>query len=522
MAVVKHRSAPDPELKGWPRGIPYIVGNEAAERFSFYGMKSMLIPYLSTLYIANQLNEQLAGKMAAHDVHMFNAAVYALPMVGAMVADKLLGKYRTIIALSLVYCLGHLLLSLLGDSLHGVQLGLAFVALGAGGIKPCVGAHVGDQFGKSNWHLTKKVFQAFYFAVNFGSFGSYLLMPWMLQKYGYGIAFGLPGVLMFIATVVFWMGRNKFIHVPGNPGGKLGVIDALSGTLLFVGLLGIWLFGPQFEVPMAVRAVISLVSLVGGVWLFTYRQKLQPDDGFLTVLLTTVMRGPRAARVRLGDEAYDGMLAVFRALSVIGFVVLFWALFDQKDTTWVLQAKQMDRTFHLPLIGTFTFLPAQIASANPMLVLMLIPIFIFVVFPLFERMGIKITPLRRMAVGMLLTAFSFAVVAILQARLDAGAHVHVVWQIIAYLIMTSAEVLVSATGLEFAYGQAPKRMKSTLMAFWYLTVTFGNLFVVLIMDLTKDKPPVQQFWLFGGIMLGIAMLFTLRVVFYKGREYAQG
>jgi proton-dependent oligopeptide transporter, POT family len=522
MSSPKYRTAPDPELEGWPGGIPYIVGNEGAERFSFYGMKSMLIPYLTTLYIAANLSEDLAGKSAAHDVHMFNAAVYALPMVGAMVADKLLGKYWTIISLSLVYCLGHLLLALVGGSLHGVQLGLAFIALGAGGIKPCVSAHVGDQFGVANWHLTKKVFQVFYFVINFGSLFSYVLMPWMLKHYGYELAFGLPGVLMFIATVVFWMGRNKFIHVPGNPAGKLGLLDAASGTLLFVALMGIWLFGPQFELGMAARVIIAVLSLVAGLALFVYRQRLQADNGFLPVLLATALRGPKHARLAMGEEAYEGMLAVFRVLSVIGFVVLFWALFDQKDTTWILQAKQMDRSFHLPLIGTFTLLPAQIASANPGLVLVLIPFMLFVVFPALEKLGIRITPLRRMAFGMFLAAASFVVVALLQQRIDAGAHVHVGWQVLAYLVLTASEVLVSATGLEFAYAQAPRRMKSTLMAFWYLTVSFGNIFVALILDATKQKPPVEQFWLFGGLMAAVAVLFTLRVAFYKGKDYAQG
>jgi POT family proton-dependent oligopeptide transporter len=522
MADTKYREAPDATQTGWPGGIPYIVGNEGAERFSFYGMRSMLVTYLTTLYIASNLPHDAATAAAKHDYHMFNAAVYALPMVGAMIADKLLGKYWTIISLSLVYCFGHLLLAIMGNSVHGMHLGLAFVALGAGGIKPCVSAHVGDQFGRGNWHLVKKVFQIFYFAVNFGSFFATLLQPWLLARYGYEIAFGLPGILMFIATVVFWMGRNKFIHVPGKPAGKLGALDAVSGTLLFVATIGIWLFGPQFEVGMGVRAVVSVASLVVGAGLFFYRQRLAPDDSFLPTVLSTLVRGPERTRTALGDEAYEGMVAVFRAASVIGFVVLFWALFDQKDSTWLLQATQMDRSFTVPLLGSFTLLPAQTGAANSVLVLILIPIMVLKVFPWFEKRGMKITPIRRMTVGMLMTALSFVVVALIQQRIDAGAHVHWAWQIIAYVILTTSELLVSATGVEFAYSQAPKRMKSTLMAFWYLTVTFGNLFVVLIIDLTKGRPVVQQMWIFAGIMAAVAVLFSIRAAFYQSRDYPQG
>ena len=148
--------------------------------------------------------------------HLFSSGVYFTPILGALIADGLLGKYRTIILLSLVYCLGHLVLSL-DDTRFGLSIGLGLIAMGSGGIKPCVSAHVGDQFGKTNSHLLEKVFSWFYFSINFGAFFSTLATPLLLEKYGPNVAFGVPGVLMFIATFVFWMGRKKFIHIP--PGG---------------------------------------------------------------------------------------------------------------------------------------------------------------------------------------------------------------------------------------------------------------------------------------------------------------
>jgi proton-dependent oligopeptide transporter, POT family len=285
--------------------------------------------------------------------------------------------------------------------------------------------------------------------------------------------------------------------------------------------MGVWLFGATFELGMGARAAISAVSVVIGFALFFYRQKLAPDDSFLATVVASLARGPKRARTALGDEAYDGMLAVFRASSVIAFVVLFWALFDQKDSTWQLQAMQMDRTFHLPFLGAITLLPNQTGAANSILVLLLIPLFVFWIYPALEKRGVKVTPIRRMAFGMFMTATSFVTVAILQHLLDAGVHVHWAWQIIAFALLTASEVLVSATGLEFAYGQAPRRMKSTLMAFWYLTVTFGNLFVVLVIALTKDYSIATRFWLFAAMMAGVAILFTIRMQFYKGREYPQ-
>ena len=172
----KYLTAPDPHETGWPKGIPYIVGNEACERFSYYGMKAILQVHMTMLFAAQVVGEATAEQMegaelhAQEVVHLFAAGAYAFPMIGAIVADRLLGKYWTIMSLSIVYCLGHFVLAVAENTLGGMYLGLTLIALGTGGIKPCVTAHVGDQFGKSNWGLLPKVFQIFYFSINFGSF----------------------------------------------------------------------------------------------------------------------------------------------------------------------------------------------------------------------------------------------------------------------------------------------------------------------------------------------------------------
>lgn len=518
----KYRTAPDPNETGWPKGIPYIIGNEACERFSFYGMRANLVPYLTTLYIAASLDQAAAEAQASHDFHLFLAAGYALPMIGAILADKLLGKYLTIMSLSLVYCLGHAVLAFAEPAISGentlsvMHLGLMLIAIGSGGIKPCVGANVGDQFGESNWHLTKKVFQAFYFSVNFGSFFSTLLTPVLLAKFGPSVAFGVPGVLMFLATIIFWWGRYKFVHAPPRPGGKLGLLDAVSSVFLFIGALGGWMFGSDFGLTGVHIAIVTVAGLAIGLALFFYRQRLAPGEGFLVVLITWLLRGAKVARERFGEEGYDGMKAVFRVLSVIMFVPVFWTLFDQHSSTWLLQAGEMNRE-----IAGVTLLPAQTTAANPILVLILIPIFTFVVFPWMERRGIAITQLRRMSVGMFLAASSFVASALIQVELEAGVQLHIAWQIIPYALLTAGEVLVSATGLEFAYSQAPRAMKSTLMAFWNLTVSFGNLLAAFAIKLLQDQPRYVLFWYCAAGMAIVGVLFTVRAMFYQYRDYAQ-
>src|SRR5690606_5679880 len=157
--MTKYASTPDPTRTGMPPGIPFIIGNELAERFSFYGMKGILTVFM-TQHLLDRTGEAafMGDEEAKTWYHMFNAAAYFLPIVGAIVADVLWGKYRTILLISLMYCVGHGCLALMDvgpetgwwDMKPLLLAGLVLIAVGAGGIKPCVSAHVGDQFGSGN------------------------------------------------------------------------------------------------------------------------------------------------------------------------------------------------------------------------------------------------------------------------------------------------------------------------------------------------------------------------------------
>ena len=169
-----------------PAGIPYIISNEAAERFSFYGMKGILFVFLVN-YLSVLGGKNYSPAEATATTSFFTAAVYLTPIFGAILADTFFGKYRTIISLSIVYCAGHLCLAFMGISgppKFWLLAGLGLISLGAGGIKPCVSAHVGDQFGTSNQHLITRIFNIFYFSINFGAVVSNLAIPIILERYG--------------------------------------------------------------------------------------------------------------------------------------------------------------------------------------------------------------------------------------------------------------------------------------------------------------------------------------------------
>jgi POT family proton-dependent oligopeptide transporter len=155
------------------------------------------------------------------------------------------------------------------------------------------------------------------------------------------------------------------------------------------------------------------------------------------------------------------------------------------------------------------------------MVMLLIPLMNFV-YVGFEAIGFKTTPLRRITVGMLVTASSFAAIAVIQSWIDASGPgtVNIAWQLIPYLLLTVGEVMVSITGLEFAYTQAPRRMKSTVMGFWLLTVTLGNVLVVFLAGF-KGLALVKFFWIFAALMAGAGLIFGIRAYFYTPRDYAQ-
>ena len=445
-----------------PRQIRYIIGNEGCERFGFYGMRNILTVFLVSTLLAYLPESERAGG-AKEVFHTFVIGVYFFPLLGGWISDRFFGKYNTIFWLSLVYCIGFVFLSVFDTNRTGFYAGLGLIALGSGGIKPCVAAFVGDQFDQTNKHRAKAVFDAFYWIINFGSFFASLLMPIFLRSYGAKIAFGIPGALMFIATMILWIARKRYVMVPPAPPDPHSFLN-VSRTALAAGLSGRVLAGlgvagaivsflliPKFGFVIA--ACLALVAVIGfggaGVWM-----ELKSIHG------------------RHPDEAIAGVRAVLRVLVLFALVTPFWSLFDQKASTWVLQADAMTKPSW--------FQSSQMQALNPALVMLLIPFNNFVLYPMLRRLGYEMTALRRMTTGIAFSGLAWIVVGAMQLVLDGGHGFSITWQIIPYVLLTMGEVWVSATGLEFAYSQAPLAMKSVLMAFWNLSVTIGNLWVLVV------------------------------------------
>jgi len=537
--------------KRFPRSVFCIIGTEACERFSYYGMRGIL-----TLYIAQGLLGDLAktDARAANDAattvgHLFTMGVYFMPLLGAWIADKFWGRYWTIIVMSLFYIVGNAILALTVGSTFGLALGLSLLAFGSGGIKPCVSAFMGEQFAPDQRDFIARAFGMFYWAINFGSFFAFGLIPIVKDNFGYAWAFGVPGIVMALSTLIFVAGTRHYkittgewIRVPAGIAAK----RALSSAVLYGAIPG-WIFCALMTTvspEMLGKKIVALsawektgfVALVGVVAFFAVAI-LFLIAAFLPKFLSRLAemsRGnaentenadavvsakksvPVEASMTLGERfcAIRGLLLLFAVIPV------FWALFDQMLTTWVLLGAQMSQTSVL----SYPVTAETMQNANSIFVMLLIPIFSFTLYPLLNSTKLfKATPLRRMTVGMFLAAASFVICGFLQNSVDASAatgtsSISVWWMALPYFVLTAGEVLFSATGLEFAFSQAPTSMRSTIASLWNLTTMLGNFLVVLVVALARDYSASDRFYFFAALMFTVAVIFGVFSLFYKYRD----
>ncbi|MFO0582790.1 MAG: MFS transporter [Anaeromyxobacter sp.] len=436
----------------FPGSIWYLAWNEAAERFSYYGMTSIL-----TLHLVQHMG--IAKNEAVSWYSYFVAAVYLMPLVGGVLADRWWGRYHTILWLSFGYVAGHLTIAFF-ESPAGMIVGCALIAIGSGGIKPNASAYAGDQIPKGNKPLLERLYDLWYWMINVGSLSSQFAVPWLYEKYGPRVAFGTPAAAMALALVLFLLGRKQYVRPPPSgpsPHGFLRVLlDGFSGA--------------------------------GASW------------------------GERALAKHPAD-AVEGVKAVFRIGVVFAAVSAFWSLFFQYGSTWTLQAEEMNRA-----LGDYTIPAGQVQTLDALFVLSLIPVLTFLVYPAIEK-RVRLTALRKMAAGMFIMVIAFLITAAVEGELRAGHQLHVAWQIPQYFFLAVAEVLVSVTALEFAYTQAPASFKSAIMGMWFLTFFVGSLLTGIVSALNRFQG-VGFYLFFAALQLVAAVAFAGLARWYPERPAA--
>lgn len=528
-----------------PAQTKYIVGNEACERFSFYGMRSILVAYMTGMLLMSK-NE------ATEVVHLFIACIYLMPLLGAWLADRFLGRYRTIISISLLYCLGNAVLAM-ADFAGDIEsrkwvlfTGLTIIAIGSGGIKPCVSAFVGDQVPAEakNGPTMTRLYAAFYWSINLGSFFSFLVIPWVRQNWGYSWAFGIPGIFMALATLIFWLGRHKYTHVPptqpeflralctrlfcgaARACERFGGASVARATNTAIGiaafivvapiviLLGYWAHGGAERLAMlsgagettaALCALLALLLYIAALTLAGLRLAAATGmKGFAGLAGSLIFNSREETNARFAESEQRGARNLVRVLIVFLMIIPFWSLYDQTASSWVLQGKQMQSIDLSWGSIKFCFGAEEMQSFNPLLIMIFVPLVTLFVYPYIGRWG---APLKRMGLGILLAGIAYGTVAALQQRLDGGAQLSILWQCIPYFLLTLSEILVSTTGLEYAYTAAGKNLKSIVSSFWLLTNTLGNLLVVFLTSLVDDPASVQAFVLYGCMSLCVGFIF---------------
>ncbi|NXK28793.1 S15A1 protein, partial [Arenaria interpres] len=377
-----------PSCFGYPLSIFFIIINEFCERFSYYGMRAVLVLYFKYFL---QWDDNLSTAI----YHTFVALCYLTPILGALIADSWLGKFKTIVSLSIVYTIGQAVMSV--SSINDLtdqnrdgspdnipvhialsMIGLILIALGTGGIKPCVSAFGGDQFEEDQDKQRSRFFSIFYLSINAGSLLSTIITPILrAQECGihskqrcYPLAFGVPAALMAISLIVFIIGSGMYKKVK-----------------------------PQGNIMVQVSKCIGFAIKNR----FRHRSKEFPK---------------REHWLDWASEKYDKRLIaqtkmVLKVLFLYIPLPMFWALFDQQGSRWTLQATTMDGNFVAIQIQ-----PDQMQTVNPILIIIMVPVVDAVIYPLIKKCKINFTPLRKITVGMFLASLAFVAAALVQVQID--------------------------------------------------------------------------------------------------------
>lgn len=413
------------QLDKLPAKAGFVIVAEVAERASYYGMATILPIYLQTQFFEGNQTD------ANGVFHLFRMGAYFFPLMGALIADLFLGRFMTIMTISLLYVLGHFLLAVFAHDFVGFLAGLFLIALGSGAIKPNISTFLGDQVEHHAEDVRKRAFSYLYLAINVGGALASFLLPIANRAWGSEVAFAIPGVAMVLALVCFGLPSRQYVkHRPAE-----NAADSFSRANL--------------------RQMLGLARM------------------FL-------------------------------------FLIVFFALMDENGGAWVFQAKSLDRS----LFG-YELLAEQIQTVQPVFVLLLVPMFARWIYPALERRGYLRSLSSRMLVGFGFLLASFVVILLLQVQIDAGHAPHMLWQVLAYLLLTVAEVLVYVSGLQMAFEKAPSANKSLVTAIFLLTISAGNLLVSLLGVFFEGEQIGSGYY---GLLIGLMLLNTGLFYRFVGRK----
>ncbi|KAG4974859.1 hypothetical protein AAZX31_11G202300 [Glycine max] len=489
------------------KACPFILGNECCERLAYYGMSTNLV-----LYFKKRLHQHSA--IASKNVSNWSGTCYITPLVGAFLADSYLGRYWTIAVFSIIYAIGMTLLTL-SASVPGIKptchghgdenchattlesavcfLALYLIALGTGGIKPCVSSYGADQFDDTDpaeKEHKSSFFNWFYFSINIGALIASSLLVWIQDNVGWGWGFGIPAVAMAIAVVSFFSGTRLYRNQ--KPGGS-----ALTRICQVV-VASIRKY--KVEVPADESLLYETAETESAI---KGSRKLDHTDELRFFDKATVLA--RSDKVKESTNPWrlctvtqvEELKSILRLLPVWATGIIFSTVYGQMSTLFVLQGQTMDTR-----VGNSTFKipPASLSIFDTLSVIFWVPVYDRIIVPIARKFtGYKngLTQLQRMGIGLFISIFSMVAAAILELIRLRMVRRHdyyqleeipmtIFWQVPQYFVIGCAEVFYFIGQLEFFYEQAPDAMRSFCSALSLTTVALGQyLSSLLVTIVTK-------------------------------------
>ncbi|XP_031637999.1 solute carrier family 15 member 2-like [Contarinia nasturtii] len=464
----------EPQKLAYPKRVFLIIGNEFCERFNYHGMKAILAFYL-------RFKLGFTENDATVLYHAFVTLVYFTCIIGAVLSDVWLGKFKTILYLSILYVIGSTIVALGAipaiaiSPIVALYIGLTLITIGSGGIKPCVGPFGGDQFKLPEQTAQMATyFSMFYFAFDSGAFISTLITPILrsdVHCFGendcYSLAFGVPVLLMIISILLFIIGKSSYTYVQTS-----------SENILMKMLKCIW-----------------------NAMIIKRRQgKTKPRKNLLDYSIE-----------KYGAQLVNETRAILKIFTLYLPLPFFWALLMQTGSRWTFQANRMNGD-----LGFYTIKADQIQMLEALLVLTFVPLCDIFIYPGLGKIGIR-RPLQRLTFAGFFGVISFVLSASLQYWIESMPlnSVNMLWQIPQYIMLSLAEAMAGVTGLSFSYEQAPKSMKSIVFTFWYLQMAFGNIIVMFIVGMDLFDSRTYEFLFSASLTFCSMLAFSILVYNYE-------
>ncbi|MFL5575257.1 MAG: peptide MFS transporter [Gemmatimonadaceae bacterium] len=435
----------DRALFGHPRGLGLLFITEMWERFSYYGMRAILV-----LYLVNALRWDTAR--AANLYGTYTMLVFLTPVIGGYLADRVIGTRRSLVLGGLIISLGHFVLAVPGMS--AFYLGLTLIVIGTGFFKSNVSTMVGQIYREGDPRRDSG-FTIFYMGINTGAFLGPLVCGVLAQnpRFGWHWGFAAAGVGMLIGLAGYLWGRDKYLPGIGVGAGPRDVTPARAGTA-----------APPAGGESGTKALLqgAAGAVPGAVvgWLL--------GAGSPLGLLMGLVIGAALGVTVLGTQGEERK-RVIALFIVVFFVIFFWAAYEQAGSSMNLFA---DKNTNLD-VGGFSVPSSWFQSVNPAVILLFAPTFAWLWGGLGRR-GREPSTALKMAIGLFLLGTGFVFMMIGGRRADAGVLVSPFWLVAAYTFHTWGELLISPVGLSYVTKVAPWRFASLLMGVWFLSNAAAN------------------------------------------------